>query len=317
MTVTAGEIEIEGYTLTYVEDLTRDSGTIENGETLILKLFYQKDPEPMPPTTITITANSAERAFNGAPLTDSGFTTSELPDGVTRVEAAVEGSQTDIGSSYNAVTGYRLWDGDNEVTDDYAEAVLEKGILTVTPGTGTPGTGTPGTGTPGTGESGAGTPDSGTEYSAGAEAPDATVNIYGEGTPLPGKVVPITPEVLPHTYAVSWSLINLILTIATALITVFMYLVAFPGRNRIDEYVEGRDSDVRMARKDFFFRLLGIAATVIAVILFAYTQDMRLRMVFTDKWTVWHEVITAATVLLGFLSYREYKKEESDLTGTL
>jgi len=398
MTVTAREIDIEGYTLTYVEDLTRDSGTIESGETLILSLFYQKDPEPVPP--ITITANSAERAFNGAPLTDSGLTTSEMPDGVTRVEATVEGSQTEVGSSDNAVTGYSLWDGGNEVTKDFAEAILEKGILTVTPATlnktvldrvlpqGSPipdyfyvdtngfvvpdgpevisglaifhtdytpsaragesfkveltglyannydieffpgwitvvaaesvppGGGTPGAGTPGNSEPGAGTPGSGAETGAVAEAPDATFNTNGEETPLSGIVVPITPEALPLTYTMSWSLINLMLTIATALITALMYLVALSRRERIDEYEDSRGRDRRKAAKNLIYRLFGITATVIAVILFVYTQDMRLRMVFTDKWTVWHEAITATTFLIGFLSYKGHKEEE-DLTETV
>jgi len=86
-------------------------------------------------TVITITEDSDEKQFDGMPLINDGFTTSDLPSGVTRVTAVVVGTQTDVGASPNAVTGYTLWNGDQDVTMFFAIAERVEGTLTVTPNT--------------------------------------------------------------------------------------------------------------------------------------------------------------------------------------
>jgi hypothetical protein len=82
---------------------------------------------------ITITAASARKVYDGTALTDSGFAYGDLPLGVTRVEAVVEGSQTAVGSSANVITRYTLWNGETNVTTFFPEAILVDGTLTVTP----------------------------------------------------------------------------------------------------------------------------------------------------------------------------------------
>jgi len=83
-------------------------------------------------TVIEITAASGEKEYDGSPLKDPGFIHSILPPGVTEVKAIVDGSQIDVGWSNNVVTGYTLWNGEQEVTDFFAPAKLIDGILTVT-----------------------------------------------------------------------------------------------------------------------------------------------------------------------------------------
>ena len=82
---------------------------------------------------ITITANSKTREYNGEALTDNGctFTEGVLVDGDV-LEAVVEGSQTDAGSSVNVIKSYRVMRGDEDVTANYIFDDSVDGTLTVT-----------------------------------------------------------------------------------------------------------------------------------------------------------------------------------------
>ena len=82
---------------------------------------------------ITITANSAEKTYDGTPLTDDGFTYTDfvLAEGDV-LEAVVEGSQTDAGSSVNVIKSYRVMRGDEDVTANYIFDDSVDGTLTVT-----------------------------------------------------------------------------------------------------------------------------------------------------------------------------------------
>ena len=84
-------------------------------------------------TQIVITANSAEKTYDGTPLTDDGFTYTDfvLAEGDV-LEAVVEGSQTDAGSSANVVKSYRVMRGDEDVTANYIFDDSVDGTLTVT-----------------------------------------------------------------------------------------------------------------------------------------------------------------------------------------
>ncbi len=82
------------------------------------------------PAVVTITAESANKTYDGAALT-AGYTHSILPAGVTSVTASVSGSQTDAGETDNIVTDYRLFNDLVDVTDYFAPAELVKGTITV------------------------------------------------------------------------------------------------------------------------------------------------------------------------------------------
>ena len=84
-------------------------------------------------TQIVITANSAEKTYDGTPLTDDGFTYTDfvLAEGDV-LEAVVEGSQTDAGSSVNVIKSYRVMRGDEDVTANYIFDDSVDGTLTVT-----------------------------------------------------------------------------------------------------------------------------------------------------------------------------------------
>ncbi len=82
--------------------------------------------------TITVTANSGEKVYNGAPLTNNGFThAGALVEGDV-LTAVVEGSQTDVGVGDNVVTSYKVMRGETDVTTSYTFSDSVKGALTVT-----------------------------------------------------------------------------------------------------------------------------------------------------------------------------------------
>ena len=82
--------------------------------------------------TITVTANSDEKVYDGAPLTNNGFThAGALVEGDV-LTAVVEGSQTDVGVGDNVVKSYKVMRGETDVTTSYTFADNVKGALTVT-----------------------------------------------------------------------------------------------------------------------------------------------------------------------------------------
>ena len=83
------------------------------------------------PVAIELTANSAAKAYDGTPLTDSGYTISNGSfvgeEGLAGV--TVEGSQTAVGRSANTITGHKL--KSNTLAKNYT-ITYKPGTLTVT-----------------------------------------------------------------------------------------------------------------------------------------------------------------------------------------
>ena len=90
--------------------------------------------EPIKEKTITITAASDEKTYDGTALTSGEYTYTQgvLVNG-DKLIATVEGSQTDAGSSANRVTGYKVMYGEKDVTANYTFAQSVDGTLTVKP----------------------------------------------------------------------------------------------------------------------------------------------------------------------------------------
>ena len=82
-------------------------------------------------TAITLTAASADKTYDGTPLTAAGVTVSGLPSGFT-CSASASGSQTDAGTSANTVSSYTILDGSfNNVTAYFSNIRTVDGELTV------------------------------------------------------------------------------------------------------------------------------------------------------------------------------------------
>ena len=144
ITVT-GDGFIEGEGVTYdVTGSQLDVGSSDNSftyelnegtlaENYIIETEEGKLTVTSPEQHIVITANSAEKTYDGTPLTDDGFTYTDfvLAEGDV-LEAVVEGSQTDVGSSVNVIKSYRVMRGDEDVTANYIFDDSVDGTLTVT-----------------------------------------------------------------------------------------------------------------------------------------------------------------------------------------
>ncbi|MBR5345729.1 MAG: FecR domain-containing protein [Clostridia bacterium] len=83
-------------------------------------------------TSVTFTAPSASKVFDGTALTAEEVTVSGLPDGYT-FEAVATGTQTDVGSSSNLVGTYFIYKDGEDVTDNFLDISTVDGTLTVEP----------------------------------------------------------------------------------------------------------------------------------------------------------------------------------------
>lgn len=83
---------------------------------------------------VTVTADSAERVYDGSALTADGFTSEGLAQGDRVASAKVEGSQTDVGSSANKVSGAKIVNAAGEDVTDCYDITYKDGTLTVKPG---------------------------------------------------------------------------------------------------------------------------------------------------------------------------------------
>ena len=84
-------------------------------------------------TPIVITANSNEKMYDGAPLTDNGFTFTEnvVAEG-DELQAVVEGSITDFGTVANKVTSYKVVRDGADVSKNYTFDETVDGTLSIT-----------------------------------------------------------------------------------------------------------------------------------------------------------------------------------------
>jgi uncharacterized repeat protein (TIGR01451 family)/uncharacterized repeat protein (TIGR02543 family) len=83
----------------------------------------------------TITANDAEKTYDGTALTESGYTVTK-PQGFEKFEvtAVVKGTITDAGTADNIVDSYTITDpSGNDVTGNFTNVTTVKGTLTVNP----------------------------------------------------------------------------------------------------------------------------------------------------------------------------------------
>jgi len=128
---------------------------------------------------------------------------------------------------------------------------------------------------------------------------------------------------LPGGFFRSWALLNLILTLITCLTMAALMLTYYRGHmlkakgsadyDKYGEDYEYEDEYSGKVKNYPIYRMLSIATSIVAFFLFLSTQDMRLPMVFTDIWTVYHVGIMAFTVFLAAMSRKKYIAEDDEL----
>ena len=116
----------------------------------------------------------------------------------------------------------------------------------------------------------------------------------------------------------AWALINLILTIVTTLLSILL-LIGYIGKKK--KALEDEDGNVVLdengkevmeyeKNKKGLWRLISIIPALIAIIVFIFTEDMTLPMIFVDKWTILHVVIALVQVVVMVLCKK--RKDEND-----
>ena len=141
-----------------------------------------------------------------------------------------------------------------------------------------------------------------------ATVPDGDLVIYGT---MSLKGVDEEPEVVqdektPLAGGPVWALLNLILTIATALASILM-LIGYLGKKREEE-----DGEViRETKKHGLARVLTLIPGIGAIIAFILTENMRNPMVFTDRWTLLMVIIALVQLVLVIFGAKKDKEPET------
>ena len=134
VTVTGSRTDVGSSENTF--DVTWGDGTAQEGNYELTTEYGTLTVTNNRTAKITLTAASAEKTYDGTPLTKTdGVTAAGLPDGLT-FTASSSGSRTDAGATTNEVTEYTILDGNNKDVTSYFEAITKvSGTLKVNPAT--------------------------------------------------------------------------------------------------------------------------------------------------------------------------------------
>ncbi len=103
----------------------------------------------------------------------------------------------------------------------------------------------------------------------------------------------------------AWALVNLILTIITA-ITSAMLLISY-FKNKDDE--EWENDEAKRKRKGGY-RILSVIVMIVSIITFILTEDMTQPMILIDKWTLLMAVYAVIQLVVARLSRKEVEVDE-------
>ena len=132
-----------------------------------------------------------------------------------------------------------------------------------------------------------------TPADGGTVAPDAPADTDINDDPVPAADTPEEPEDIddpdvPLVDNIGWALINLLCMLATAVLFVLMLVRSIRKRQ------EGE-------RAGIIYVIAGLAVAVFSALIFFMTEDMKLPMIMTDKWTLLMAVILAVQLAVAFL----------------
>ena len=103
-----------------------------------------------------------------------------------------------------------------------------------------------------------------------------------------------------------WALINLIAAAATVLIGALMIILGLKKK----ENDEDEDKEADTTNRKWAVRALGVIPAIAAVVAFILTEDMTLKMVLTDKWTILMLIILAVEAVLAIASKKRTEEGE-------
>lgn len=102
----------------------------------------------------------------------------------------------------------------------------------------------------------------------------------------------------------TWSLLNLILMIAGAALSIVLALRIFLKKRKQQEEQSGK--------KRWIYKLIGILAGIALVVLFLATQDMSALMALLDAWSWLFAVLLALQAVMAWFGLRKKQKNEDN-----
>jgi len=112
----------------------------------------------------------------------------------------------------------------------------------------------------------------------------------------------------------AWALWNLILSIAGAILALMVGIHALI-RKRNDEKDDTEECDVdeeEKRRSRFLFVLAIPILAIIGIILFIFTENMRLQMILADRWTIAHVILFVVAIISYLLAFRNEKRNDDN-----
>lgn len=112
-----------------------------------------------------------------------------------------------------------------------------------------------------------------------------------------------------------WALLNLLLAIATALVSVLLivgYILGKSHRQSEDESqaAQDREEDSNTLKRKGIWRLLSLVPGIGSIAVFLLTENMRDPMVFTDRWTLLMVLIAAVQLIISVLCIKRRKDDD-------
>ena len=326
--------EGKDYTLTYSEDTT-NAGTVT--VTITGKGNYDSDSKfevtyKITPATLTITTNSAEKTYDESALTAGGKIEGVVEHDKDEVKLNITGSQTEVGSSQNT---YKIVWGNAkksnyEITEDIGTLKVnarsgggsskptpeEEPTPTPTP---TPLPTLPTTPAPTTPARRVTRSTATVTEPASRPTEQITENETPKAESEPEVIEDEETPLAPMATG-AWALVNLILMLLTVLASLLL-LLGYLGKKKYakeDEYgnalhdANGNEIIDYTRNKKGFWRVASLIPAIAAVIAFALTENMRLPMVMTDRWTLLMVIIAVVQLIVAVLCKKKKESEEDE-----
>ena len=321
------------YTLTYSEDTT-NAGTVT--VTITGNGNYGSKFEvtyKITPASLKITTNSAEKTYDGSALTADGKIEGVVERDKNDVKLNITGSQTEVGESKNT---YKIEWGtakasNYEITEDIGTLKVnarsgggssskptpeEEPTPTPTP---TPLPTLPTTPAPTTPTRRVTRSTATVTEPASRPTEQITENETPKAESEP-EVIEDEETPLAPMAGGAWALVNLILMLLTVLASLLL-LLGYLGKKKYakeDEYgnalhdANGNEIIDYTRNKKGFWRVASLIPAIAAVIAFALTENMRLPMVMTDRWTLLMVIIAVVQLIVAVLCKKKKESEEDE-----
>ena len=118
-----------------------------------------------------------------------------------------------------------------------------------------------------------------------------------------------------------WALWNLIFTILTGVIMITLFITYFVGKKRREDEEDRNQAQEKEEKEKFkrmgAIRLLSFVPTIVAIVFFILTEDMRNTMVLTDRWTLLMFIIALIQVVVAFMAIKRRSGQDDDKDGGL